>query len=51
MASDMATIRQHLGVCAQDDRLFPTISVQTHLEIYCMFKGVNRGAMDQRSTP
>ena len=41
----MGRIRQQLGVCAQDDRLFPTISVQTHLEIYCMFKGVERGAM------
>jgi ATP-binding cassette subfamily A (ABC1) protein 3 len=41
MQSDMAKIRKRLGVCAQDDRLFPTISVQTHLEIYCMFKGVD----------
>lgn len=40
MTNDMATIRKRLGVCAQDDRLFPTITVQTHLEIYCMFKGV-----------
>jgi ABC-type multidrug transport system ATPase subunit len=40
MKNDMATIRKTLGVCGQDDRLFPTITVQTHLEMYCLFKGV-----------
>lgn len=37
----MARIRRRLGVCAQDDRLFPEISVREHCRIYCMFKGLD----------
>ena len=40
MTRDMPKIRRTLGVCAQDDRLEPTLSVYRHLKLYAAFKGV-----------
>ena len=40
IVGSMQQIRKGLGVCGQDDRLFPEISVEKHLKIYCMFKSV-----------
>lgn len=37
--SQMALIRQNLGVCPQFDILWPDITVQEHLELYAAIKG------------
>ncbi|KAL9264205.1 ABC transporter A family member 1-like protein [Drosera capensis] len=37
--ADMVEIRKELGVCAQNDILFPELTVKEHLEIYAVLKG------------
>lgn len=37
--SQMALIRQNLGVCPQFDILWPDITVKEHLELYAAIKG------------
>jgi ABC-type Na+ transport system ATPase subunit NatA len=38
--TEMAKIRQDLGVCPQHDILFPDLTVREHLIMYAMFKGL-----------
>jgi ABC-type multidrug transport system ATPase subunit len=40
VASDLAAIRQNLGVCPQEDILWPELTVREHLEIYAALKKV-----------
>ena len=40
MNEDMQEIRKNLGVCPQHDILFPDLTVQEHLAMFAMFKGV-----------
>ncbi|CAN0116974.1 unnamed protein product, partial [Discosporangium mesarthrocarpum] len=37
---DMSRIRQSLGVCPQHDILYPDLTVQEHLRMYAVLKGV-----------
>lgn len=51
MAQDMPRIRKTLlGVCAQDDRLFPEVTVEGHLGIYSMFKGIPTERVEEAIT-
>uniref|UniRef100_A0A8C6A8Z5 ATP-binding cassette sub-family A member 3-like n=1 Tax=Marmota marmota marmota TaxID=9994 RepID=A0A8C6A8Z5_MARMA len=36
----MVEVRKHLGLCPQDDILFPKLTVSEHLYFYCVIKGV-----------
>ena len=38
--SDMALIRENLGICPQHDVLFPDMTVAEHLAMFARFKGV-----------
>jgi len=38
--TDLDEIRKSLGVCPQHDVLFDSLTVQEHLELYAVFKGV-----------
>ena len=42
--NEMSDVRQFLGVCPQHDVLFDLLTPEEHLDIFCDFKGVNRGA-------
>lgn len=37
--TNMAAIRESLGICPQFDILWPDISVQEHLQLYAVIKG------------
>ena len=37
---DMPEIRKNMGVCPQHDVLFPELTVEEHLNMFAMFKGV-----------
>ncbi|KAK4797503.1 hypothetical protein SAY86_029829 [Trapa natans] len=39
--TEMDEIRKSLGVCPQNDILFPELTVREHLEIYAVLKGVD----------
>jgi len=43
---DMDEIRKNLGVCPQHDVLFPELTVQEHLSMFAMFKGVKGDELD-----
>jgi len=40
LQEDMDEIRKHVGVCPQNDVLWPTMSVYEHLLFYARLKGV-----------
>ncbi|XP_021491365.1 phospholipid-transporting ATPase ABCA3-like [Meriones unguiculatus] len=40
ISSDMVQIRKSLGMCPQEDLLFPMLTVSEHLHFYCVIKGV-----------
>ncbi|NP_080734.3 ATP-binding cassette, sub-family A (ABC1), member 14 isoform X2 [Mus musculus] len=40
ISSDMVQIRKSLGLCPQDDLLFPMLTVSEHLHFYCVIKGI-----------
>lgn len=40
LVNDMDEIRKHVGVCPQNDVLWPTLSVREHLLFYARLKGV-----------
>ncbi|KAB1263378.1 ATP-binding cassette sub-family A member 3 [Camelus dromedarius] len=40
VSKDMLQVRKSLGLCPQDDILFPDLTVSEHLYFYCMIKGV-----------
>lgn len=40
ISTELDQIRQSLGVCPQHDVLFDNLTVQEHLELYTVFKGV-----------
>jgi ABC-type multidrug transport system ATPase subunit len=42
VAKDPSTVRQMVGMCKQDDFLYPTISAREHLEIFAGLRGVDR---------
>jgi len=43
---DMDEIRKNLGVCPQHDVLFPELTVEEHLSMFAMFKGVKGNELD-----
>ncbi|PON86894.1 ABC transporter A, ABCA [Trema orientale] len=45
--SDMDEIRKGLGVCPQNDILFPELTVREHLEIFAILKGVEEDSMER----
>lgn len=40
--TEMDDIRQFMGVCPQHDILFPDVSVKEHLELFAVFKGMDK---------
>lgn len=38
--SDMATIRQEIGICLQHDCLFPELTVREHVQFFARLKGL-----------
>ncbi|XP_031243974.1 ATP-binding cassette sub-family A member 3-like isoform X2 [Mastomys coucha] len=40
ISSDMVQVRKSLGLCPQDDLLFPLLTVSEHLHFYCVIKGI-----------
>nr|XP_048316362.1 phospholipid-transporting ATPase ABCA3-like isoform X3 [Myodes glareolus] len=40
ISSDMVQVRKSLGLCPQDDLLFPMLTVSEHLNFYCVIKGI-----------
>ncbi|KAH7855874.1 hypothetical protein Vadar_029947 [Vaccinium darrowii] len=48
--TEMDEIRKVLGVCPQNDILFPELTVKEHLEIFANLKGVNEASLDSAVT-
>ncbi|GAB4843869.1 Phospholipid-transporting ATPase abca1 [Ancistrocladus abbreviatus] len=48
--TDMDDIRRELGVCPQNDILFPELSVKEHLEIFAVLKGVKEDVLESAVT-
>ncbi|CDP14120.1 unnamed protein product [Coffea canephora] len=48
--TDMDEIRKSLGVCPQQDILFPELTVKEHLEIFATIKGVDEDSIDSSVT-
>ncbi|KAK1277198.1 ABC transporter A family member 1 [Acorus gramineus] len=46
--TDMDEIRKGLGVCAQNDILFPELTVREHLEIFAILKGVEEDLLERK---
>ncbi|KAF8403773.1 hypothetical protein HHK36_011878 [Tetracentron sinense] len=44
--TDMDEIRKGLGVCPQNDILFPELTVKEHLEIFAILKGVKENVLE-----
>uniref|UniRef100_A0A8D2DWM4 ABC transporter domain-containing protein n=1 Tax=Sciurus vulgaris TaxID=55149 RepID=A0A8D2DWM4_SCIVU len=40
ISKEMVEVRKSLGLCPQDDILFPKLTVSEHLYFYCVIKGV-----------
>nr|XP_014713390.2 phospholipid-transporting ATPase ABCA3-like isoform X2 [Equus asinus] len=40
ISKDMDQVRKSMGLCPQDDILFPDLTVEEHLSFYCVIKGV-----------
>eukprot|EP00457_Paulinella_chromatophora_P000146 gb/GEZN01000146.1/.p1 GENE.gb/GEZN01000146.1/~~gb/GEZN01000146.1/.p1 ORF type:complete len:2016 (+),score=362.69 gb/GEZN01000146.1/:289-6336(+) len=47
---EMSDIRQALGVCPQDNILYPILTVKEHLSMYAKLKGVKPGDVDKAVT-
>lgn len=45
--TDMDEIRKGLGVCPQNDILFPELTVREHLEIFATLKGVDEDVLER----
>ncbi|OVA04022.1 ABC transporter-like [Macleaya cordata] len=45
--TDMDEIRKGLGVCPQNDILFPELTVKEHLELFAILKGVEEDSLDR----
>lgn len=45
--TDMDEIRKGLGVCPQNDILFPELTVREHLEIFAVLKGVREELLER----
>ena len=43
--NEMSEIRRNLGVCPQHDVLFPELTVEEHLYMFGMFKGLTGSAL------
>ncbi|OMP11195.1 ABC transporter A, ABCA, partial [Corchorus capsularis] len=48
--TDMDEIRQELGVCPQNDILFPELTVREHLEMFAVLKGVEEDTLESAVT-
>ncbi|GAB2295549.1 Phospholipid-transporting ATPase abca1 [Dionaea muscipula] len=48
--TDMDAIRKELGVCPQNDILFPELTVKEHLEIFAALKGVKEDILKSAVT-
>ncbi|KAM0948803.1 putative ABC transporter, AAA+ ATPase domain, ABC transporter A [Dioscorea sansibarensis] len=46
--TDMDEIREMLGVCPQNDILFPELTVKEHMEIFATLKGVSEDDLDRQ---
>ncbi|XP_077241690.1 ATP-binding cassette A1 isoform X2 [Tasmannia lanceolata] len=46
--TDMDEIRKGLGVCPQNDVLFPELTVKEHLEIFAVLKGVEEDLLETK---
>ena len=45
--SNMKTFRKKLGICPQQDVLFDNLTVREHLNMFCVFKGVEKAKIEQ----
>jgi len=45
-SSNLSLFRQKLGICPQHDVLFDNLTVKEHLEMFCVFKGVESNLID-----
>ncbi|CAN0878408.1 ABC transporter A family member 1 [Linum grandiflorum] len=50
ITTDMDEIRRGLGVCPQQDILFPELTVREHLELFATLKGVDESFLDRSVT-
>ncbi|KAL3755279.1 hypothetical protein ACJRO7_002345 [Eucalyptus globulus] len=50
ITTEMDEIRKCLGVCPQNDILFPELTVREHLEIYAVLKGVKEDLVERAVT-
>ncbi|WJZ94126.1 hypothetical protein VitviT2T_013011 [Vitis vinifera] len=48
--TEMDEIRKQLGVCPQNDILFPELTVKEHLEIFAILKGVTENFLESAVT-
>ncbi|KAJ8499332.1 hypothetical protein OPV22_009884 [Ensete ventricosum] len=48
ITTDMDEIRKMLGVCPQNDILFPELTVKEHMEIFGILKGVDDDCLEQK---
>ncbi|XP_022766656.1 ABC transporter A family member 1 isoform X4 [Durio zibethinus] len=48
--TDMDEIRKELGVCPQNDILFPELTVREHLEMFAILKGVKEDTLESAIT-
>ncbi|KAF5176169.1 Abc transporter a family member, partial [Thalictrum thalictroides] len=47
ITTEMDEIRKGLGVCPQNDILFPELTVKEHLELFATMKGVEEGDLER----
>ncbi|WOK95547.1 ABC transporter A family member 1 [Canna indica] len=48
ITTNMDEIRKMLGVCPQNDILFPELTVKEHMEIFATLKGVDDGCLEEK---
>ncbi|CAL9192995.1 unnamed protein product [Musa hybrid cultivar] len=48
ITTNMDVIRKMLGVCPQNDILFPELTVKEHMEIFAILKGVDDDFLEQK---
>ena len=46
VATDSSLVRQMVGLCKQDDYLWPNMSAKEHLELYAGLRGVARDELE-----
>ena len=48
--TEVAKLQQIMGVCPQEDLLWPELTAREHLALYARFKGIAEAEIEQHST-